>query len=83
MAGLVQAGYLTSSILCIASLTGLASQTTARQGNILGMLGVGSGILASLSAVGFSPETLAQFVAVAAMGGGVGTLIGRRITATG
>jgi H+-translocating NAD(P) transhydrogenase len=27
-------------------------------------------------------EVLAQFVAVAAMGGGIGTMIGRRITAT-
>lgn len=41
MAGLVQAGYLTSSLLCIGSLSGLASQATARQGNILGILGVG------------------------------------------
>lgn len=40
-----------------------------------------SGILASLAAVGFSPETLVQFAMVAAMGGGVGTIIGRRITA--
>ena len=99
MAGLVQAGYLTSSVLCIGSLSSLGSQATARQGNILGILGVStytsselqqgqgficiavSGILASLAAVGFSPETLVQFAAVAAMGGGVGTIIGRRITA--
>ncbi|KZV73394.1 PNTB-domain-containing protein [Peniophora sp. CONT] len=82
MAGLVQAGYLTSSILCIGSLSGLASQTTARQGNILGILGVSSGILASLAAVGFPTEVLVQFAGVAAIGGGVGTLLGRRITAT-
>ncbi|KAI8998648.1 PNTB-domain-containing protein [Trametes punicea] len=81
MSGLVQAGYLTSSVLCISSISGLASQTTARQGNILGILGVGSGILASLAAVGFSPEVLAQFAAVAALGGTAGTIIGRRITA--
>ncbi|KAI0263343.1 PNTB-domain-containing protein [Gloeopeniophorella convolvens] len=82
MAGLVQAGYLTSSILCIASLSGLASQATARQGNVLGILGVGSGILASLAAVGFPPEVLAQFAAVAAIGGTAGAILGRRITAT-
>ncbi|KAI0046159.1 PNTB-domain-containing protein [Auriscalpium vulgare] len=82
MAGLVQAGYLTSSVLCIGSLSGLASQTTARQGNILGVLGVGSGILASLAAVGFPTEVLIQFAAVAAMGGTAGAVIGRRITAT-
>ncbi|KAI0780954.1 PNTB-domain-containing protein [Trametes elegans] len=81
MSGLVQAGYLTSSVLCISSISGLASQTTARQGNILGILGVGSGILASLAAVGFPPEVLAQFAAVAVIGGAAGTVIGRRITA--
>ncbi|KAI0797960.1 PNTB-domain-containing protein [Abortiporus biennis] len=81
MSGLVQAGYLTSSLLCIGSLSGLASQTTARQGNILGVLGVSSGVLASLAAVGFSPEVLTQFATVAAIGGTIGTIIGRRITA--
>lgn len=68
MAGLVQAGYLASSLLCIGSLSGLASQATARQGNILGVLGVSSGILASLAAVGFPPEVLIQFAGVAGMG---------------
>ncbi|KAG2020254.1 NAD(P) transhydrogenase [Coprinopsis cinerea AmutBmut pab1-1] len=82
MAGLVQAGYLTSSILCIGSLSGLGSQLTARQGNALGVLGVSSGVLASLGAVGFSPEVIAQFGGVAAIGGILGTIIGRRVTAT-
>lgn len=63
------------------ALSGLGSQTTARQGNILGILGVGSGVLASLAAVGFPPEVLVQFAAVAALGGTAGTIIGRRITA--
>lgn len=83
MAGLVQAGYLVSSMLCIGSLSGLASQTTARSGNLLGILGVGSGILASLAAVGFPTEVLIQCLAVAGLGGGIGALIGRRITPTG
>ena len=82
MAGLVQAGYLVSSMLCIGSLSGLASQATARSGNLMGMLGVGSGVLASLVAVGFSPETLIQFVGVAGIGSIVGAIIGRRITPT-
>ncbi|OJJ75862.1 hypothetical protein ASPBRDRAFT_38177 [Aspergillus brasiliensis CBS 101740] len=83
MAGLVQAGYLVSSVLCIASISGLASQQTARRGNILGILGVAAGIIASLAAVGFSPEVLTQFGAVAGLGSIAGTLIGRRITPTG
>ncbi|KAG7132017.1 hypothetical protein HYQ45_009540 [Verticillium longisporum] len=82
-AGLVQAGYMVSSVLCISSLSCLASQATARMGNILGILGVGSGILASLYAVGFSPDVLAQFSGLAAIGGLAGFLIGKRITPTG
>lgn len=46
------------------------------------MLGVWSGILASLAAVGFPPAVLAQFSCLAAVGGTIGTIIGRRITAT-
>lgn len=83
LGGLVQAGYLVSSMLCISSISGLASQLTARQGNVLGILGVGSGILASLVAVGFPPAVLAQFGVVAGIGTMAGALIGRRITPTG
>lgn len=82
MAGLVQAGYLVSSVLCISSLSGLSAMNTARQGNLLGILGVGSGVLASLAAVGFPPAVLAQFAALAGIGGIAGALIGRRITPT-
>jgi NAD(P) transhydrogenase len=83
MAGLVQAGYLVSSVLCMTSLSGLASQLTARRGNYLGILGVFSGILASLAAVGLSTETLTQFGALATVGSIAGMVIGRRITPTG
>lgn len=81
-AGLVQAGYMVSSILCISSISSLASQTTARMGNALGILGVSSGVLASLLAVGFSPEVLTQFGILATAGSVVGFLIGKRITPT-
>lgn len=64
----MQAGYLVSSVLCIGSLSGLASQATARMGNMLGMLGVGSGVLASLLACGFPPEVLVQFGGLALLG---------------
>ncbi|KAI1453285.1 NAD(P) transhydrogenase mitochondrial precursor [Annulohypoxylon moriforme] len=81
-AGLVQAGYMVSSVLCISSLSGLASQATARMGNLLGILGVGSGVLASLLAVGFSPEVLTQLGVLATVGSVLGFVIGKRITPT-
>lgn len=81
-AGLVQAGYLVSSVLCISSISCLASQSTARMGNTLGMLGVGTGVLSSLLAVGFSPDVLTQFGGLATLGALAGFLIGKRITPT-
>jgi NAD(P) transhydrogenase len=81
-AGLVQAGYLVSSVLCIGSISGLATQATARMGNMLGILGVGTGVLASLLAAGFSPEVLMQFGTLATLGTLAGFLIGKRITPT-
>jgi NAD(P) transhydrogenase len=83
MSGLVQAGYMVSSLLCMTSLSGLASQATARRGNLLGMLGVFAGVLASLAAVGLSNETLTQFAGLATVGSIIGLVIGRRITPTG
>ena len=38
----------------------------------MGILGVSSGILASLLAVGFSPEVLTQFAGLAGIGGIIG-----------
>ncbi|KAF1965628.1 PNTB-domain-containing protein [Bimuria novae-zelandiae CBS 107.79] len=82
MSGLVQAGYLVSSILCVSSLSGLASQATARRGNLFGILGVFAGLLASLAAVGFTPDVLTQFAGLATVGTVAGLIIGRRITPT-
>jgi NAD(P) transhydrogenase len=82
MAGLVQAGYLVSSVLCVSSLSGLGSQATARRGNLFGILGVFSGLLASLAAVGFPTDVLMQFGGLATIGTVAGMMIGRRITPT-
>ncbi|ORY26964.1 NAD(P) transhydrogenase beta subunit-domain-containing protein [Naematelia encephala] len=80
LAGLVQAGYLISTLLSIGALTGLSSQVTARSGNALGMLGVAAGLISTLAAVGFSQEVLVQFLAITALGGGLGLAIGRRVS---
>jgi NAD(P) transhydrogenase len=64
------------------SLTGLASQETARAGNALGILGVFTGIISSLVAVGFSPYVLAQFGIITAAAATVGIHFGRKVTPT-
>jgi NAD(P) transhydrogenase len=51
-------------------------------GNMLGMLGVGSGVLSSLLAAGFPPEVLMQFGGLAGLGAVIGMVIGKRITPT-
>ncbi|KAK6341243.1 hypothetical protein TWF696_008329 [Orbilia brochopaga] len=80
--GLSTAGYLVSSLLCIASISGLSSQVTARRGNILGMLGVAVGVLAAISALDFSSQTMTQFAVLASLGAALGAAIGFRITPT-
>lgn len=74
-----QMGYLAASLCCVGALTGLASQSTARVGNALGIIGVTSGILATLANVGASPEVLLQMMSCIGAGGALGTVIAKRI----
>jgi len=55
-----QMTYLAASLCCVGALTGLSSQTTSRIGNILGMIGVTSGIAATLGFIKPSNELLVQ-----------------------
>ena len=63
-----QAGYLASSIFCILSLGGLASQATARLGNALGMVGVSIGITATLGTLHVAPAVFGQIGLATALG---------------
>ncbi len=75
-------GYLAASLCCVGALTGLASQTTARQGNALGMIGVSTGIVCTLASLGMSNEVLAQMMGALGGGGIIGTIIARRMAIT-
>ncbi len=48
--------YLASSLCCIGALGGLSAQPTARLGNALGIIGVSSGIAATLGLLQPNPE---------------------------
>merc|ERR1712045_488362 len=77
-----QMAYLASGFACIGALGGLSAQPTARLGNALGMIGVPSGVAATLGLLQPNPEVLTQMAAVAAGGGILGTTIAKKIEIT-
>merc|ERR1712198_567424 len=77
-----QMAYLASGLACIGALGGLSAQPTARLGNALGMIGVSSGVAATLGLLQPSPEVLTQMAVVAAGGGVLGTTIAKKIEIT-
>lgn len=52
--------YLAAAVLCIGAIGALSDQKTARIGNTLGLLGVSTGIVATLGGIGGTPELYAQ-----------------------
>merc|ERR1712055_621575 len=76
-----QMAYLASGLACIGALGGLSAQPTARLGNALGMIGVSTGVAATLGLLQPNPEVLTQMAVVAA-GGLLGTTIAKKIEIT-
>jgi NAD(P) transhydrogenase subunit beta len=72
--------YLLSSVLFILALRGLSSPTSARQGNLMGIVGMVIAIATTL----FSQESLTLPVIIVGMliGGAIGTVIALRIQMT-
>merc|ERR1712115_18073 len=77
-----QMAYLASGLACIGALGGLSAQPTARLGNALGMIGVTSGVAATLGLLQPSPEVLTQMAVCAGAGGVLGTGIAKKIEIT-
>merc|ERR1712112_125231 len=77
-----QMAYLTSGLCCIGALGGLSAQPTARLGNALGIIGVSSGIAATLGLLQPNPEVLTQMAATAGIGAVLGTTIAKKIEIT-
>lgn len=77
-----QMAYLAASLCCVGALAGLSSQQTSRLGNALGILGVSGGIAATLGHMAPSMDVLMQMGGVAAIGGGLGTMIAKKIEIT-
>merc|ERR1712088_1273764 len=77
-----QMAYLASGLACIGALGGLSAQPTARLGNALGMIGVSSGVAATLGLLQPNPEVLTQMAVCAGAGGLLGTGIAKKIEIT-
>merc|ERR1711931_392906 len=77
-----QMAYLASGLCCIGALGGLSAQPTARLGNSLGIIGVSSGIAATLGILQPNPEVLTQMAVCAGAGGVLGTGIAKKIEIT-
>ena len=85
----ISLAWLTSGILFILSLRGLASQQTARHGNTLGVAGMALAVVATLATVlvgnghiGVSGSALGLLAIVIAVGCAVGALLASRVAMT-
>ena len=77
-----QMGYLTASLCCIGSITGLASQATARIGAALGIIGISTGVITALCALNFPTPLLTQALFLLGAGGIAGLVLGKRVAVT-
>lgn len=75
-------GYLAASLACIGGITGLASQSTARIGNALGILGITTGVLTALCSLNFPTPLLTQALTLLAVGGTAGLILGKKVGVT-
>ncbi|BES95303.1 NADP transhydrogenase [Nesidiocoris tenuis] len=73
---------LAASLCCVGALAGLSSQSTARTGNNLGIIGVTGAIAATLGAMNPSIDTLLQMAACAGVGGAIGSVVAKKIQIT-
>eukprot|EP00921_Rhytidocystis_pertsovi_P012663 GHVQ01020591.1.p1 GENE.GHVQ01020591.1~~GHVQ01020591.1.p1 ORF type:complete len:839 (-),score=107.19 GHVQ01020591.1:4564-6768(-) len=77
-----QLTYLAGSLCCIGAIGGLGNQKTARFGNALGMMGVGSGVAATVAAMGYSAAGLTWVTTLMGIGGAAGLAIGSKVQVT-
>ena len=74
--------YLVAGVLFVLALRGLSNPTSARQGNLFGMIGMTIAILATLARSGMSGSGYVLIILAIAIGGGIGVTVSRRIQMT-
>jgi NAD(P) transhydrogenase subunit beta len=74
--------YLVASICFILALKGLSHPTTARRGNVLGIVGMAIAVLVTLGLIFSTTKNIAWILAGIAVGGAIGAVIARRVQMT-
>eukprot|EP01083_Nonionella_stella_P145386 455422_1 len=80
--GYTQLAYLGSSLCCVAGIGGLASQKTARLGNSIGMVGIGTGISTTLFALAATGPQYVQMGTLLGAGAAGGYAIANKAQVT-
>jgi H+-translocating NAD(P) transhydrogenase subunit beta len=74
--------YLVASICFILALKGLSHPSTARRGNLLGIVGMAIAVVVTLALVYSTTKNVAMILVAIAVGGTVGAVIARRVQMT-
>ncbi len=74
--------YLIASICFILALKGLSHPSTARRGNLLGIVGMTIAVVVTLALVYSNTKNVAMILVGIAVGGAIGALIARRVQMT-
>jgi NAD(P) transhydrogenase len=75
-------GYLAASLCCVGGISGLASQSTARVGNALGLIGISTGVVTALCSLNFATPLLIQALTLLGLGGAAGLVLGKKVAVT-
>ncbi len=74
--------YLVASICFILALKGLSHPSTARRGNVLGIVGMAIAVVVTLALVYSNTKNVAMILVGIAIGGTIGAVIARRVQMT-
>lgn len=77
-----QMGYLFSSLCCIAGISGLSAQKTARVGNAMGIIGVAGGVVTALASLNLPAPVFMQAMALLGGATAIGLTLGFKVAVT-
>src|SRR5204863_3032588 len=74
--------YLVASVCFIFALKGLSHPSTARRGNLLGIIGMAIAVVVTLALVYSATKNVAMILIGIVVGGAIGAVIARRVQMT-